>query len=340
MGKTLYVDLQEHSYDIIIGNGIIDDIGSYIDNKRVFIITDDHVNDFFGERVISSIKGEVFRFVLAAGEESKSITSLQKIYGFLLQNQITRNDLVIALGGGVVGDLTGFAASTVLRGVPFAQVPTSLLAQVDSSVGGKVAINSPYGKNLIGAFYQPKLVLIDPLCLDTLSLRVINDGMAEVIKYGCISDKALFDNLLNSNPFASLEDIIYTCCDIKRKIVEKDEFDNGERIILNFGHTIGHAVENYYNYEKYTHGEAVAIGMYNISLLGEKIGVTPPGTAEKIKQVLVKYELPYELPVDMTNLMNTIALDKKSVGDKINIVLLDKLGSAVVKPMLKSDVFI
>ncbi|MDD3766955.1 MAG: 3-dehydroquinate synthase [Eubacteriales bacterium] len=338
--RKLRVNLGEKSYDIIIEKGIIEKAGQYIKSKKVFVITDENVDPLYGEKFFSSIGGEVKKLVLPPGEDTKSFKILQKVYDFLLQNQISRSDTIVALGGGVIGDLTGFAAATVLRGVPFVQIPTSLLAQVDSSVGGKVAINSPYGKNLIGAFYQPKLVLIDPLCLETLDKRYIADGMAEVIKYGCIRDENLFSQISKSSAMSKIEDVIYTCCDIKRSVVENDEFDTGERMILNFGHTIGHAVENYYNYEKYTHGEAVAIGMYNISLIGEKMGITPEGTAEKIKEVLQKYNLPHALDVDFASLSKAMALDKKNLDSNIHLILLDRIGNAVIRLMPGNEVLL
>ena len=187
--RKLYVDLGEKSYYIMIERGLIERVGQYARGKKIVVITDQNVDAHYGGIVMSSLTGEALKLVLPAGEETKSLKSLNRVYNFLLRSKITRSDLIIALGGGVIGDLAGFAAATVLRGVPFIQVPTSLLAQVDSSVGGKVAVNSRYGKNLIGAFYQPKLVLIDPDCLKTLDKRFFADGMAEVIKYGCIRDE-------------------------------------------------------------------------------------------------------------------------------------------------------
>lgn len=337
--RKLHVNLGDKSYDILIQKGIIERVGDYIESKKVAVITDENIDKFYGEKVVRSVKGEVRKFVLPAGEETKSFEKLQTVYNFLLDFKITRTDMIVALGGGVIGDLTGFAAATVLRGVPFVQIPTSLLSQVDSSVGGKVAVNSEYGKNLIGAFYQPKIVLIDTDCLKTLDKRFWADGMAEVIKYGCIRDENLFEVLARDDISDEIDEIIERCCDIKREVVEADEFDTGERMILNFGHTIAHAVENYYNYEKYTHGEAVAIGMYNVSLIGEKKGVTPLGTAEKIKQVLIKYNLPYELDVDTKYLIDAMTLDKKTQSSDINLIFLDRIGNAVINKMPIREVF-
>ena len=301
--------------------------------KKVAVITDANVDLLYGERVMNALGTRTAKkLVLPGGEGTKSLKYLEKVYDFLLEFGISRFDLIIALGGGVIGDLTGLAAATVLRGVPFMQIPTTLLAQVDSSVGGKVAINSPHGKNLIGAFHQPKAVLIDPDCLATLEPRVFSDGMAEVIKCGCIADAELFETL----EATELDEVVLRCCDIKRQVVEQDEFDTGRRMILNFGHTIGHAVENFYNYEKYTHGEAVAIGMYNVTLAGERMGITAPGTAEKIRAVLKLYSLPYALDsVDGQALSRAMNLDKKSDGDMINMIFIEQIGKVVIKKLSK-----
>ncbi len=213
--RRISVNLGKNSYDIIIEKGITGRVGDYITAKKTAVITDENVDRLYGDSVVSSIGGEVKKLVLPSGEETKSFDKLMAVYDFLLEFKITRSDMIVALGGGVIGDLTGFAAATVLRGVPFIQVPTSLLAQVDSSVGGKVAVNSKFGKNLIGAFYQPKAVLIDIDCLKTLDKRFFADGMAEVIKYGCIRDAELFDTLANEDISEKMEGIIERCCDIK-----------------------------------------------------------------------------------------------------------------------------
>lgn len=276
----LVVDLGERSYPIIIEDNLLDRIDEEIQKvfkgNKVFILTDENVNKFYGDRISSKLLEagyDVRSLALPAGEETKSFFTLPEVYNALLDFNLTRSDLIITLGGGVIGDLGGFVASTYLRGVSFVQIPTSLLAQVDSSVGGKVAVDLEKGKNLVGSFYHPRLVLIDPLVLKTLEKRFLIDGMAEVIKYGCIKDNTLFEYLNNTDVIEVINNIgtiIHRCCDIKREVVEKDEKDTGERMLLNFGHTIGHAIEQYYNYSKYTHGESVAIGMYNISLIDRK----------------------------------------------------------------------
>ena len=342
MGRNLYVDLGENSYNIVIEKGMLSRIGEEIkklyNGEKVFIITDENVNKYYGSKVEESLQNVGFntrKLVLKAGEETKSFNTLPTIYNELLDFKLTRKELIITLGGGVIGDLGGFAASSFLRGVPFIQVPTSLLAQVDSSVGGKVAVDLEKGKNLVGSFYQPKAVFIDPEVLNTLPEKFYKDGMGEVIKYGCIKDKELFDKLAllknRDEVMNHIEDIVYTCCNIKRVVVEKDEKDLGERMLLNFGHTLGHAIETFYNYKGYSHGEAVAVGMYNITLKSEELGITEKGTAEKIKDILVNYGLPYEMKVDDNEaIVNTIALDKKNLGSVLKVILLNSIGDSII----------
>ena len=336
----LVVDLGERSYPIIIEDNLLDRIDEEIQKvfkgNKVFILTDENVNKFYGDRISSKLLEagyDVRSLALPAGEETKSFFTLPEVYNALLDFNLTRSDLIITLGGGVIGDLGGFVASTYLRGVSFVQIPTSLLAQVDSSVGGKVAVDLEKGKNLVGSFYHPRLVLIDPLVLKTLEKRFLIDGMAEVIKYGCIKDNTLFEYLNNTDVIEVINNIgtiIHRCCDIKREVVEKDEKDTGERMLLNFGHTIGHAIEQYYNYSKYTHGESVAIGMYNISLISEERGITEEGTSKKIKNILEKYNLPYDMDIDIENILDTMNLDKKKLGKKLNVILLKKIGESEI----------
>lgn len=270
--------------------------------------------------------------MIESGEASKSIQTLEFIYNKLAYEGITRTDLILAFGGGVVGDIAGFAASTYLRGISYIQAPTSLLAQVDSSIGGKTAINLSYGKNLVGCFYHPKLVLIDTNVLNTLAEEDIKAGMAEVIKYACIEDEDFFE-FLNNVKLSSLsshyEDIVYKCCSIKKKYVEADERDKGIRMKLNFGHTIGHAIEKYFDYNHYNHGQAVAIGMYNICLESEESGYTKHGTSERIKNILIKYGLEYKLPdMNMEELEKIIQSDKKNMFDKLNLIYLKRIGES------------
>lgn len=346
----LDVRLPQKEYLITIEKGILANIGGEIKkiykNKRIAIITDLNVQDLYGEKIINSLKQYDFETKIIAiepGERSKSLDTAEYIYKELLEFEITRGDMIIAFGGGVVGDLGGFVAATLLRGIPYIQVPTTLLAQIDSSVGGKVAVNLPQGKNLVGSFYHPMAVFIDPELLNTLDKRYLYDGMAEVIKYGCIRDKDLFEKLMSINTeeelFDKIEEIILTCCDIKRDIVERDEKDHGERMLLNFGHTIGHAIEKYFGYKEYTHGEAVAIGMYNIAKKSEEMGITSKGTAKIINEIIVKYNLPYEMPnADRAKIIETVGLDKKNKGNNLNVVLLKQIGDSFIKKIDRKDV--
>ncbi|MBN1039723.1 MULTISPECIES: 3-dehydroquinate synthase [unclassified Clostridium] len=341
--KELVVDLKEKSYSIIIKKGLINELSNEINKvykgKKIFILTDEYVNYHYGDKVKDLLINngyDVKKMVLKPGEETKSFNTLPKIYNEFLDFKLTRSDLIITLGGGVIGDLGGFAASTFLRGIDFIQVPTSLLAQVDSSVGGKVAVDLDRGKNLVGSFYHPKVVLIDPDVLITLKDKFFKDGMAEVIKYGCIKDLDFFYKLKEfkskDEVLDNIEDIIYTCCNIKRIVVENDEKDKGERMLLNFGHTLGHAIESYYNFNKYTHGEAVGIGMYKIIKMSEEKGITPKGCADEIKDILIQYSLPYDIDIEnLDEILETISLDKKNINNVLKIVLLDRIGQSFLK---------
>lgn len=337
----LKVDLKDRSYPIIIEKGLINRVSEEIrkvyKGKKIFVITDDNVNKYYGGKISEELKSNDFEVKLLAlkpGEETKNFNTLPIVYNELLDFNLTRSDLIIALGGGVIGDLAGFVASTYLRGVDFVQIPTSLLAQVDSSVGGKVAVDLDRGKNLVGSFYHPKCVLIDPEVLNTLDNRFFIDGMAEVIKYGCIKDKQFFDYLEkmenNQQLINNMEVVIHKCCDIKRQVVENDEKDKGERMLLNFGHTLGHAIEQYYNYTKYSHGEGVAIGMYVISKVSEEKGLTKKGTSQRIKDILVKYNLPYEVDVNIEETLEAINLDKKKLGNDLNVIILKEIGNSEI----------
>ncbi len=337
----LTVNLGENSYPVIIESGILSKAGTYLSRvvkgKRIMVISDDHVFPLYGETLLGSLSGyECHTLALPHGEPTKSFQTLPEIYSALLEAKITRSDLVIALGGGVIGDLAGFAAASYLRGVKYIQVPTSLLAQVDSSVGGKVAVDLPQGKNLAGAFFHPKLVLIDPDVLSTLPERYINDGMGEVIKYGCIKDARLFEILKARGSFEGLRpdiaSVIFRCVDIKRAVVEADQFDTGERMLLNFGHTLGHTIEQYYEYGRESHGEAVSIGMYQITKIAEEKGLTPAGCAAAIRELLTAFRLPYECGLPIESLISAVKLDKKNLDNHLNLVLLRDIGDSRVYP--------
>lgn len=334
------VNLGKDSYPIYIQKGILEHVIDYIQpiyqGKKIMIISDDQVYGYYGEKLFEQLEScyEVGHIIVPHGEQSKRFDILPSLYSQLLSFQLTRSDLIIALGGGVIGDLAGFVASTFLRGVKFVQIPTSLLAQVDSSVGGKVAVDLPEGKNLVGAFKHPLLVLIDPLTLKTLDERFIHDGMGEVIKYGCIFDQSLFQRLASYSSFEELyediDEIIYRCVDIKRDVVERDQFDFGDRLLLNFGHTLGHAIEQYYQYQKYSHGEAVAIGMVQLTKIAEEKGLSPMATSDIIKDICTKYDLPTYSDVKTSDLIGAISLDKKNINKKLSLVLLKEIGNSYV----------
>lgn len=346
--RILRAEVPGHEYDIHIGKGLLDKaseiIGELFSGKRIAVVTDSNVGPLYAKRLTSALGAYETRVItVEAGEHSKSGEVLFSLYDKLLDFGVTRTDMIIALGGGVVGDLTGFAAATLLRGIPYVQIPTTLLAQVDSSVGGKTAVNLERGKNLVGAFYQPKAVIIDTECQKTLPRNVLADGMAEVIKYGAISDSNFFEKLetLELNSVAEhMEDIIYTCCAIKGRIVEEDEHDTGLRMILNFGHTFGHGVERYYHYDLYTHGMGVAVGMVMACRWGENRGITPIGTADRMKKMLERYELPTETELPAEELMKAVSVDKKGDGDYINVIALNKIGEASAHRVLKSELYV
>jgi len=347
--QTLRVKLKDKSYQVYIKRGIVNELGHLLkmvsDAKTVAMITDKNINRLYGNRVLNALNSEGFDTYLIEvdpGEQSKSLTTLNLVYRELVKAKVTRKDLVLTLGGGVIGDLGGFAAATFLRGVPYVQVPTSLIAQVDSSIGGKVAVDLPHGKNLIGSFYHPEAVFIDPDFLQTLDTREFNNGMAEVIKYSCIKDRDLFENLISFSKNElqdNIEKIIFKCLNIKKNIVEQDENDHGCRMVLNFGHTLGHAIEKYFNYSRYAHGEAVSIGMYHVTKNSESMGLTEPGTSIMLKEMLQKFGLPCEMPPgDVSQIIDAIAVDKKSRGDSINIVLLSSIGESFIKSIKKEEI--
>ena len=339
----LRVDIKEHEYDIVIGKGILENCADYIKEARkvpakILVVTDENVERLYADSVCNSLKkiAEVKLVVLPAGETTKSLGYLSDLYDEAFSFGMTRSDLAVALGGGVIGDLTGFFASTVLRGIDVVQIPTTLLSQVDSSVGGKTAIDVSWGKNLVGTFYQPRLVIADTKTLETLPEREFASGLAEVIKYGCIWDEDFFEKIDTASDRKTLmeiiDEIVYTCCDIKRQVVEKDEHDTALRMILNFGHTAGHIVEKAYDYTGYNHGEAVAFGMIIASRLGEKLGITEKGTTEKIDCMIKKFKLPHDIKVTPDDLAG-IALDKKASGSSISVILLDKIGKYNIHKM-------
>ena len=347
--KTLTVDLPGRAYDIRIQRGLLDQAGAHIRAvlpraSRLFVVTDTNVLPLYHARVRDALREAGFQTqacAVPAGEASKSAGQLSDLWERMMAFGLTRTDAVVALGGGVVGDLAGFAAATVLRGVDFIQIPTTLLAQVDSSVGGKVAIDLQAGKNLAGAFWQPKLVLMDPDTLDTLDDRTFADGMAEVLKYGCIFDRAFFDFLAGRPSrgalMADIESILYTCCDLKRSVVIRDERDTGERMLLNFGHTLGHAYELAGHYETWTHGQAVAAGMVLAARLGAELGVTPAEVPGQVEAAVAALGLPTRIDCTHADYAAAIGLDKKGAGEDITLILLEALGRAIPHKMPKAE---
>lgn len=334
------------SYDIIIEDGIIDKTGEYVEKlvkgRKAVLVTDDIVDGLYSERVVSSLEGVgfvVYKFVILHGESSKNAESFIKLLEFAAENRVSRADVFVALGGGVVGDLTGFAASAFLRGIAFVQLPTTLLAAVDSSVGGKTAIDLAAGKNLVGAFYQPKIVLCDTATFKTLSEEIFADGMAEVIKYGAIIDKELWGWLKEPLGHEEIEKIVARCVSIKRDVVEKDEFDVGLRQILNFGHTIGHSVEALSNYTV-SHGKAVAIGMSLISQLAVQNGYCKDtGLADEMEEMLNQHKLPSDIALSADALIGPIRSDKKGDGDGVNLILLEEIGQYLIKKVTFDDLY-
>ena len=346
--KTLTVALPGREYDILIERGLLDRAGGLCKDvlpraERLFVVTDTNVGPLYWNRLKAALESAGFETALSvvpAGEESKNASQLTKLWEEMMAFGLTRTDAVVALGGGVVGDLTGFATATVLRGVDFVQIPTTLLAQVDSSVGGKVAIDLRAGKNLAGAFYQPRLVLMDPDALDTLSPPTFMAGMAEVLKYGCIWDANFFD-FLTGRPsrrelMLDIEHILYTCCDIKRQVVMEDERDTGLRMLLNFGHTLGHAYELAGRYVEWSHGEAVAAGMCAAARLGAALGVTPPDVPGRVANAVAALGLPTHISCTPEEYAAAIGLDKKGAGAEINLILLNQIGHAAPHKMPKT----
>lgn len=358
--QEIDVKLPAGEYKIQIELGLLDRLGERIraaivlrgsttnTHKRLAVISDHNVWSVYGERMEATLKNSGFQsdiVLIKPGEASKTIEGLGEICGELADLAIRRDHTIIAFGGGVVGDMAGFAAAVYMRGLPYIQVPTTLLARVNSSVGGKTGIDLPQGKNLLGAFHQPVAVMIDPHILCTLERKQMAEGMAEVIKYGAICDKDFFEEIETcgtgenhaahiENPAARLEQIVFKCCDIKRKFVEQDEKDSGERRKLNFGHSFGHAIERMGNFNENTHGEAVAMGMCIAAKVGQAMGITEPGTAERIGGVAKNCGLPVELPeklrLDCRTIIKHMAVDKKNEGEDLTLVLLKEIGESII----------
>ena len=329
-------------YDVLIGNGLLEKSGDFISGIiepcSAVIITDDIVNSLYADKVKKSLEKSGYKcyfFVIPNGEGSKSLENFEKALELLAEKKLTSSDIIVALGGGVPGDLAGFAAASYLRGIRFVQIPTTFLAAVDSSVGGKTAVNLKAGKNLAGAFHQPSLVICDTDTFLSLPKDVFADGVAETVKYGVLTDRALFDKM-GTDFTDDIEKIVARCVQIKAEIVAADEFDKGTRMLLNFGHTIGHAIEKCSEF-KITHGNAVAIGMAAAAFAAEKEGISEKGTAEKIADTLLKCGLPVVSPFEAGELAAAALSDKKRRGDTINFVLPEKIGKCVIKKISVCD---
>ncbi len=328
-------------YDIVIGPGLLKEAGerSRRINRgvRVLLVSDSNVAPLYADTVAESYAAagyRVTRFVFPAGEESKRLSTIAALYEQLAADGLTRADLIAALGGGVTGDMAGFAAATWLRGIDFVGLPTSLLAQVDSSVGGKTGVDIPQGKNLVGAFWPPRLVLADTDALSTLPADILSDGMAEVVKAACIKDAPFFHWLLQQDALSdeNLPETVFRAVDIKRRVVEADEREAGERRLLNFGHTLGHALEAQSHF-RLSHGRAVAAGMMLVTRAAERKGLTAPGTAEDIAALLRRYGLPDGDGTPPEEYLPYAALDKKRAGDSLSLVLLHRIGDGYIHPI-------
>jgi len=341
---------------IYVGRGLLSSAGEIaagaVRGRRALVVADSNVGPLHLAPLVASLRAAGFEaatHTIPAGEASKRLSELERLWGALHAAGITRADLVVALGGGVVGDLAGFAAATWLRGVAVVQVPTSLLAFVDSSIGGKTAIDLPFGKNLAGAFHQPAAVVGDPDVLRTLPPREFAQGMAEAVKTACIADAGLLAFLRGraGSPISpeDAERVVADCARIKADIVNRDEREGGLRMILNFGHTVGHAVEKALGYGAVPHGEAVSIGMVAAAKLGERLGETPPGTADALADLLARLSLPVRV-ADLPGgaacapaaLAGAMLADKKRIGARLHFVLLEGWGRAKVVPMAPAEV--
>ena len=342
--KEIFVDLGKDSYNIIVDKGILNQVGTLISKvispRKAIVVTDKIVEPLYGKIVLDSLsecKFDVKLVSLALGEEQKSLAKAEELYEHLFDHEMDRKSLIVALGGGVLGDLAGFVAATFMRGIPFVQVPTTLLAQVDSSIGGKVAVNHPRGKNMIGCFYQPKAVFIDTDTLRTLPKAEITAGMVEVMKYGMIKDAAFFEYIdknlskileLDSD---ALEEIIYNSCKTKARVVELDETEQGIRAILNYGHTIGHALEALTSYKKYRHGDAVAMGMIYVSKIAREMNLADETVLKRQESLFLKLGLSLkDTEQDPHDIVSKLYQDKKTIAGKLRFVLPTKIGNVII----------
>lgn len=342
--QTVKIACTQKKYDVLIGNELLKNTGEifkeYFSPCSLILVTDDCVDALYGETVLQSLTGAGFntvKFIFQHGEHSKNLDVFSQLLEFMAQHSLTRSDMVVALGGGVTGDLAGYAAACYMRGIRFVQMPTTLLAAVDSSVGGKTGVNLDAGKNLAGAFWQPSLVICDCDTLSTLSSEVLADGVAETIKYGMIKDRELFELLetgdyLQSNP----AQCVARCVQIKGDVVAGDEFDHGERQLLNFGHTLAHAIEKRSDY-KITHGHAVAIGMVMITRATENNDLTKEPCLGRLIDTLKKHGLPTDCSFDLRDLATAALADKKRAGSSINLIVPIRIGEAQIMKLPVSE---
>lgn len=333
----LKMNLGPSSYDIVIKKDIYSNINEEVkavyNKKKIYIITDSNVGPLYLDMIVKNLPDfKVYSVCVKAGEESKSFNTYQEVLTKLLDLEIKRGELLIALGGGVIGDLTGFVASSIYRGNPYLQIPTSLLAQMDSSIGGKTGIDFYGRKNIIGAFKQPIKVIIDPNALKTLPKVEFNNGMGELIKHGCIGNKKLLE-LLEGDNIEITEEIIYESLSVKKRVVEIDPFDLKERMYLNFGHTFGHIVELEGHLR---HGEAVANGMLMAIKMGIDLGLTNPSCYDKLKAILVKYDLPIK-DYDYKEIIRKTVYDKKNIAGEVSFILISDFGSVFAKKFSESE---
>lgn len=341
--EKVFVDLGAASYEIFIGENILSGVGEFIAGKftpKALIVTQDKIFDAHGKALTDGLDAQGIAYTVATvpdSETSKSLFEAEKLYTRAIEFGLDRKSVVIALGGGVVGDLGGFVAATYLRGVPLIQIPTTLLAQVDSSVGGKTAVNHPLGKNLIGAFHQPRAVFIDLNCLTTLPEREIKSGLGEVVKYGVISDADFFtylednvDKILRRDVEA-MAHVVKRSCELKASVVSADEREAGLRRILNFGHTLAHAVEEETHYQTYRHGEAVAIGMTGAALISQELGKTTAGNVERLERLIKRFGMITTCAgLDADKLYAVTFRDKKTIGGVVNWVLMRDFGDVEI----------
>ncbi len=348
--KSIRVNLSEREYDILVEAGLLKDMGvlikKYTNATKCLIITDSKVFELYAEKLKTVLEAENITtsiFSIPAGEDSKNITNIMDIYKALAENEVGRGDIIVALGGGVIGDMSGFAASTWMRGIRFVQIPTTLLACVDSSVGGKTGINTDFGKNLVGTFSQPSLVLIDSDMLKSLPDREFFSGMGEIVKHGLLFDKDMFEYLENNysreNIECDIDSMLANNCKLKAHIVEIDEKEKHERMLLNFGHTIAHCVEKSSGYGVYLHGEAVAIGIIFALEYAIKLGIMHDSSIlDRTRAMLEKLNLPTSIPTGL-DLVESMKQDKKRAGKKINFVFIEDIAKPKIVEIELEDIY-